>query len=81
MDNSNELSNLGWQTFFQQQLTLDEWDVATPARIVEQHRSEITLATGERVLKLSLLASMPDMVVGDWLLLNRDDKLIRLLNN
>lgn len=41
MTNHLTLSNLGWQTFFQQQLSLDEWELLAPARVFECHRSEI----------------------------------------
>ncbi len=41
MSNFGSLADLGWQTFFQQQLALDEWDDAIPASVVEQHKSEV----------------------------------------
>ncbi|MCH2158452.1 MAG: hypothetical protein MK096_06710 [Oleiphilaceae bacterium] len=43
----NILQNLGWQSFFQQQVSLDEWGDVTAARAVEQHRSELLVDTGE----------------------------------
>ena len=73
------LANLGWQAFFQQQLSLDEWDEAMPARIVEQHKSEVTVATESGTFNIPLLSSMPEMVVGDWLLLDSQQHFIRLL--
>ncbi len=73
------LAELGWQHFFQQQLSLEEWDEAHPARIVEHHRSEIVVVGEEGELKLSLLASMPALVVGDWVLLNDEQHFVRLL--
>lgn len=76
---TNTLVNLGWQPHFQQQQTLDEWGVAIPARVIEQHRSELKLATEQGEITLLLQASMPDMVVGDWLLLDDQQHLIRLL--
>ncbi|MES9857508.1 MAG: ribosome small subunit-dependent GTPase A [Sedimenticola sp.] len=76
----SSLSNLGWQAFFQQQLSLDEWDDATPARVVEQYKSEITVATESGVFNIALLAIMPEMVVGDWLLLDSQQHIIRLLD-
>jgi len=77
--NSLTLAELGWQPFFQQQLTLDELGVLTPMRLVEQYRQEIELAGEGRNLQLALLSSMPQMVVGDWLLINENDGLERLL--
>ena len=38
------LAGLGWQPFFQQQLSLEEWENASPARVVEYHRSEMRVA-------------------------------------
>lgn len=63
------LTNLGWQAFFQQQLVLEEWDTTLPARIIEQHKSEIKVATAEETVTLALTHTMPEMVVGDWMLL------------
>lgn len=80
MSKFSSLADLGWQSFFQQQLSLDEWDEAIPARVVEQYKSEITVATGSSTFNISLLATMPEMVVGDWLLLDSQQQLIRLLD-
>ena len=80
MSNFSSLSDLGWQPFFQQQLSLDEWDETIPARVVEQYKSEITVATESSVFNIPLLATMPEMVVGDWLLLDSQQHVIRLLD-
>jgi len=80
MPQSTSLTGLGWQAYFQQQLTLDEWDKAIPARIVEQYKSEITVATESEVFNIALMGTMPEMVVGDWLLLDNQQKLLRLLD-
>lgn len=74
------LENLGWQVIFQQQLSLEEWENAIPARVVEQYKSEISVATEAGVFNIPLLASMPEMVVGDWLLLDSQQHIIRLLD-
>ncbi|MES9903892.1 MAG: GTPase RsgA, partial [Sedimenticola sp.] len=80
MPHVSSLLNLGWQAFFQQQLSLDEWDNATPARVVEQYKSEITVASESGVFNIPLSAAMPEMIVGDWLLLDSQQHLIRLLD-
>jgi len=80
MSNFGSLSDLGWQPWFQQQLSLDEWDETIPARIIEQSRSEITVATESSVFNIHLLATMPEMVVGDWLLLDSQQHVRRLLD-
>jgi len=77
--NPTSLSNLGWQAFFQQQLSLDEWDHTIPARVVEQYKSEITVATESSSFNIALLATMPEMVVGDWLLLDSQQHIVRRL--
>ena len=80
MSNFTSLTGLGWQTYFQQQLSLDDWDETIPARVVEQYKSEVTVATGSDVFNIALLATMPEMVVGDWLLLDSQQHLLRVLD-
>ena len=80
MSNFYTLANLGWQAFFQQQLTLDEWDPLTPARIIGQHKSEITLATESSIFNHPILQSMPTLVVGDWILIDENNRFARLLD-
>tara|TARA_R110001592_G_scaffold336960_1_gene622798 strand:+ start:64471 stop:65538 length:1068 start_codon:yes stop_codon:yes gene_type:complete len=78
---SNELSlaNLGWQPFFQQQLSLDEWQELAPARVVEQHRSAIEVATASGHASLPVVHSMPALTVGDWVLLDGGGTFLRAL--
>jgi len=80
MSDFESLASLGWQPFFQQQVLLEEWDSALPARIVEQHKSEIKVATAEEVITIALTHNMPEMVVGDWLILNEEKNFSRLLD-
>lgn len=79
MSNFNSLANLGWQPFFQRQLSLDEWDNAIPARIIEQYKSEIAVTTETGIYTIPLVSSMPEMVVGDWLLVDSQQHVRRLL--
>ena len=58
------LASLRWQPFFQQQLTLDEWDSALPARVLEYHRSEMRVLSEEGESVIPLQHAMPRMVVG-----------------
>lgn len=78
--NFTSLAELGWQPHFQQQLSLEEWDETIPARIIEQYRSEVTVATEAETFNISLLSSMPELVVGDWVLLDREHHFLRLLD-
>ncbi|MCG8672089.1 MAG: ribosome small subunit-dependent GTPase A [Pseudomonadales bacterium] len=79
MSNFSLLSNIGWQSFFQQQLSLEEWESAIVARVVEQHRSEITVTTDTSTMNIPITHSMPSVVVGDWILLDPEMKLLRIL--
>lgn len=79
MRNELILANLGWQPFFQQQLSLQEWEELVPARIVEQHRSEIEVATASGHVILPVLQSMPALTVGDWILLDGEGSFLRAL--
>lgn len=79
MANKHTLFQLGWQPFFQQQLTLEEWDTVTVGRVAAQHRSRIELLTNEGTLMLPVTQSMDAMTTGDWLLLDSDLRFLRLL--
>ncbi len=80
MTNFHTLQNIGWSSFFQQQLSLEEWSDSIPARVIEQHKSLLYLATDTMEIKLQLTPNMPSMVVGDWVLLNAEQQFIRLLD-
>lgn len=73
------LTALGWRPFFQQQLTLDEYSDCIPARIVGQHKSIISVTGEDFTMNIDLQRSMPDMVVGDWVLLDSEKCFRRLL--
>lgn len=73
------LAQLGWKLFFQQQLNLEEWQHCIAGRVVGQHRSTIELATEQGRQLLSVLPSMPSLVVGDWILLDKQQRFYRLL--
>lgn len=73
------LSQLGWSPFFQQQISLDEWEHFIPARVTANHRSEIELVTESGKHRLSLLPSMPALAVGDWILLDSEMRFQRML--
>ncbi|MDC1436943.1 GTPase RsgA, partial [Gammaproteobacteria bacterium] len=64
MNNTILLSKLGWQPFFQQQLLLEEVDSLIPARIIEQHKTIIEVATESGIKTLKLSNSMPPLTVG-----------------
>ncbi len=79
MANHYTLPQIGWQPFFQQQLTLEEWETVTIGRVTVQQRSLIELLTTEGTVMLPITQSMPAMTTGDWLLLDSDLRFLRLL--
>lgn len=79
MTNFQNLSQWGWTPFFQLQLSLDEWSEVTPARVVVQQKSNLTVVTDSDFRRIDITPSMPSIVVGDWLLIDQDSRFIRLL--
>lgn len=74
------LAQLGWSHLFQTQLTLDDLENNTIARVSEHHRSGYTLLSEKGQLTLAPHKSLPDMAVGDWLVLDSEEHFIRLLD-
>lgn len=70
------LPKLGWSHFFQQQLSLEEWESTTPVRVFTVHRNTIDITGEHGCQKISLpgnwhLRDPEDLpTVGDWLLLD-----------
>jgi len=79
VDKNFSLSSLGWQTYFQQQLTLEESGLVTPARVMELHRSRFQVLSEHGAHTLALLHTMPALTVGDWVLLNENGQFVRAL--
>lgn len=79
MSTQYSLSHLGWNNFFQQQLSLEEYETCIPARVFGQERSLVQLVTASGNVTLPISASMADITVGDWLLLDGDHQFHRLL--
>lgn len=73
------LTQLGWQTFFQQQLSLDEFEDAIIVRVIAHHRSEYMVRGEASPFSVPIMSSMPDMAIGDWLLLDSEQRFVRLL--
>jgi ribosome biogenesis GTPase len=79
MSKIHSLSQLGWKPFFQQQLTLEEWEHSTVGRVVNQERSVVNLQTLEGKRSLPITKTMPAFTVGDWILLDSSGAYVRLL--
>lgn len=73
------INELGWKAFFQQQLTLDEYEGVVIARIIAHHRSGYVVCTETDECHLEHNIHFPHMTVGDWLLLDENKQFIRLL--
>ena len=80
MNNTYSLRQLGWQPYFQQQLTLAELESCHIARIIEQHRNQYILQSEQGLIDLPVTSSLPKLTVGDWLLLNQDHHFDRALD-
>ncbi|MGF1759850.1 ribosome small subunit-dependent GTPase A [Photobacterium sagamiensis] len=80
MTNSISLPELGWRPFFQQQLSLDEFEQTRIMRVMAQHRSQLDLMTEQGNFHLPVTSSMPTITVGDWLLVDEQGHFIRLLD-
>ena len=80
MNNFSELKKLGWQPFFLHQLTLEEYELFEPARIVAHDRSRYVVFNGISYKSLDILKSFPKMTVGDWILIDGQSQFVRLLD-
>lgn len=75
------LAELGWQQYFVQQLTLEEWDDYDPGRIIEHHKSQLTVAMDQASLSIPMPPSLSgNITVGDWVLLDADNRIHRVLD-
>ncbi len=70
------LPQMGWSHFFQQQLTLEEWESTFPARVAAVHRNHIEIQSryGQQQISLPGAWHLRDLeelpTVGDWLLID-----------
>ncbi|CAE6961841.1 Small ribosomal subunit biogenesis GTPase RsgA [Vibrio sp. B1FIG11] len=73
------LKLLGWKPFFQQQLTLDDYENTLFARVIAHHRSGYVVVSEQGETHLPIHTSLPSMTVGDWVILNHQQQFSRLL--
>jgi ribosome biogenesis GTPase len=84
-DTVTTLADIGWSHFFQQQLSLEEWETTTPVRVfgLNRHLLDTVGLAGRRQAALPIAwrgRSVEELpTVGDWLLLNAEGEPIRLL--
>lgn len=79
MNSNLTLSQLGWNAFFQQQVSLEEIENYTLARVLEHHRSRYLLQTETTQFSLQIRPNMVPLTVGDWVLVDQEDQLVRVL--
>ena len=70
MNNQLSLRQLGWQPFFQQQLSLSDLESGQLGRVFAQHRGVFIVQTETSEIALDITPSLPQITVGDWLLLD-----------
>lgn len=79
------LADLGWSHFFQQQLSLEEWETLTPMRVFGLNRHLLDLVGPTLRSQVALppawlkfgIEELP--TVGDWLLLDAQGEPVRML--
>lgn len=74
------LYQLGWKPFFQHQLSLQDLENSIPARIFDVERSSIYLLTADGARSIAITKSLPGLAVGDWVLIDSENRFIRLLD-
>lgn len=74
------INELGWKTYFQQQLTLEEYEGIIFGRVIAHHRSGYIVCTEQEEFHLEHHISHPQMTVGDWILLDEQHRFVRLLD-
>lgn len=80
MNQNYSLRQLGWQPYYQQQLSLEEYEQTNCARITAHHRSEYVAQLESQRIALPITNNLPSMTVGDWVLLDSDNRFIRQLD-
>ncbi len=79
------LPELGWNHFFQQQLSIEEWDETAPVRVfaLNRHLVDVVGESGSRQFALPVawlnypVESLP--TVGDWVLVDSEGQPLRVL--
>jgi ribosome biogenesis GTPase len=75
------LLDLGWQAYFQQQLSLDDLESNRIARICAQQENHYELISELGLFTLENRSDLPPMTVGDWIVTNNENGFLRLLES
>jgi len=79
----SELADLGWDSFFQQQLTDEQSAAVVPVRVMNVHKSGLQIAGIDVDTQVEPITDDEDgrATVGDWLLLNVEtNRIVRRLD-
>ncbi|MGB0783877.1 MAG: GTPase RsgA [Marinomonas sp.] len=79
MDSTFTLLDLGWQAYFQQQLSLDDLESNRIARICAFNSNQYELVGEFGFFSLESHSDMPNMAVGDWVVTDTENRFLRLL--
>ncbi len=85
MLNLSTLAPLGWRNFFQQQLSLEEFETGAVARVLGVERTLLRVAAGAQEIDITLSPKWSERpalarpTVGDWVLLDQAE-LVRVLD-
>lgn len=80
MDSTFTLLDLGWQPYFQQQLSLDDLESNRIARICSYKNNTYELIDESGLFQLTAHSEMPSMTVGDWVITDAEHDFIRRLD-
>lgn len=80
MDASISKFELGWQTYFQQQLSLDDLETHSTARVCHVEASTYTLLSEHGLISIDKQTNQPEMTIGDWVVIDSDNQFIRKLD-
>ena len=81
MSSTFSLLDLGWQAYFQQQLSLDDLESNRIARICAQQENHYELISEFGLFTLEGNSDMPNMTVGDWIVTDSENGFLRLLES
>lgn len=77
------MPQLGWKSFFNKQLTVEEETEAYPARISKIHRSHcfVWSSKGIETFEVGVFSDPKDLAVGDWILIPHEgERPLRILD-
>jgi len=81
MSSTFSLLDLGWQAYFQQQLSLDDLESNRIARICAQQKNHYELISEFGLFTLENSSDMPRMTIGDWVVTDNNNGFLRLLES